>query len=250
MIAIVASMEREVSFLMGRAWLNGSDTGEARTGEVRALVCVTGVGAKKASAGTADMLDGSARPDCVLSLGFATALVEGLDTGDLVLCPRLFATGWDGVVASDSYLLRQAQEGLRGPGAPRHFVADSLTVDRMVSEAGEKKRLAEATSAWVANMEDFWVGAEVARHRIPFLSVRAVLDTARQGLPPYLAGIGDKRPLMQALHVAANGLVRPWSIPGVVRLSGQAKLARASLAAFCTAFLRVRKTAGSRSGDG
>jgi nucleoside phosphorylase len=218
-------MEREVSAL--RRSLAGAPV----------AVRVSGVGREKAQASAETVLDQRARPDCILSLGFAGALRDGLETGDLVLARRLYASGEDTFIESDANLLSMAQEVLDRPGSPRSFIADSVTVPEMVTSSIEKEQLAGGTGAWIANMEDYWVGKAAIHRRVPFLSVRAVLDTARQEPPPYVARLGDKGLLGQVLHVMANGIKRPQDIPEMVNLSKQVKAAQGSLAAFGLSFL-------------
>lgn len=227
MIAVVAPMEREVSRL--RRTLGGLP-------ETHTLVHVTGIGKRMALKGLKGLLEIHPRPRCILSLGFAGALVESLKTGDLVVSQRTH-TGQGSFAETDSHLLELAREVLQEPGAPRHFVADTLTVSRMVSSSREKQDLAQATGAWACNMEDFWLMEEANLRAIPFLSVRAVLDTSGQDLPPLLGTLGDKRPLSQVLHVAASSVVRPWDIPRLVKLSKQVRQAQESLAIFGLSFI-------------
>ena len=255
MIAIVAPMKQELSGLiqqmgqqMGGAYqctFPQKTPQEMKEGAV--LVHVTGVGKERALAGVEALFNRSVRPDCIVSLGFAGALRDGLDTGDLVLSRRLYATGEEAFLEPDAHLLGLAQEALKVPQAPRHFIADALTVPHVVYSAAEKGRLAITSTAWVANMEDYWIGKAVTQQGVPFLSVRAVLDTARQELPPFVAELGEKGPLGQILHVAANLLAGPRNVPRVVNLSKQVRVAQASLAAFGLSFVARMKATGSYS---
>ena len=253
MLAIVASMEREVSALKrsrGRVY-EGMLQGEPQAGpflsgvQGSVMVHVAGVGKDRALAGMKALIDGPLRPDAILSLGFGGALRRELATGDLVLSQRLHALGEEAVFEPDAGLLSLAQEALESSGAPRHFVAETLTVPQVVSSAGEKQRLAGASAAWVADMEDYWVAKAAAQTGIPFLSARAVLDTADQELPPFVAGIGDKGVLSQLLRVAAHGITRPWDAPRLLKLSKQLQIAQDSLAVFGLSFVARMATAGS-----
>ena len=230
-------MNREVAALMGPA----SQTYNGKLPEdppgVDALVHITGVGKERALAGMKALMDRSVRSDAILSLGFAGGLREELSTGDLVLSRRLYAAGEDTFIESNSDLLGLAQDALSASGAPRHFVADTLTVPRLVFSAAEKGRLASANGAWVANMEDYWIGRAAIQRGIPFLSVRAVLDTVHQELPPFVAGLGDKGSLRQVLHVAANCIAGPWNMPKVMHLSRQVKVAQNSLTTFGLSYI-------------
>jgi len=237
-IAIVASMERELAPLRRR--LRDQADGSH-------LFRVTGAGRARALRGVEALLQSPNLPSQILSVGFAGALNHDLHTGDLVLSRQLYAIGEEESVESDEGLLEMAQEVLEARGALRHFVADSLTVDAPVCTASEKKALAVTTSAWIANMEDYWVGRQAARHGVPFLSVRAVLDTADEEIPKFVADLGDRGALMQALLASAKCIVRPGNLPVLLKLSRQTRTAQASLAGFCLPFVS-RISVGRRAG--
>ena len=233
-MVVVASMEQEVSALK-RLCTDG-----------RVLIHVTGVGKDRALRGTAALLEAlPTRPDCILCLGFAGALRDELKTGDLVLSQRLYATGEDTVLESDASLLSLAQNVLGSSNAQRYSIANGLTVPQIVSEAAGKSRLAIATTSSVVNMEDYWIGQLAVQRGIPFLSVRAVLDTAKQELPPFVAGLGNKGTLTQALKVGANVVARPGYVPRLAKLVKQVKVAQESLASFGISFISRVTTAGS-----
>jgi len=239
LIAIVAAMKQEVAGLM-------RDMGHIPDMPPSSLsVHVTGVGKEKALAGAKRLLNGPIRPDAILSLGFAGALRDRLATGDLVLSRRLYSSEEEGFLESDARLLGLAQEALRGSTKLRHFVADNLTVPEAVSSAEGKRRLAETTTAWLVNMEDYWIAKAAIQRGMPFLSVRAVLDTAHQELPLFLAGLGGKGPLVQALHVVANGIAGPKSVPGMLKLSRQVRVAQDSLTAFGLSFVPLTLASGN-----
>ena len=208
-------------------------------------VQVTGVGKERTLAGMKALLSQPVRPDSILSLGFAGALRDDLQTGDLVLSRQLHSTEEDAVLVADAGLLGLAQEVLEAPGAPRHIVADSVTVPRMAISVEDKRRLASTTGAWVANMEDYWIRKVASQWEIPFLSVRVVLDTVHQEIPAFVAGLGDMGLLGQVIRVIPNVIARPRNIGHVVTLSKQVKVAQDSLAAFAQPLISRMTAAGS-----
>ena len=237
MIAVVASMEREVR----RTRETHAGTGPP---ESHVLVHVIGVGRDRALDGMKALLDRPARPDAILAVGFGGALRDELATGDLVVSRRLYVEGEGTFFESDPCLVELAREVLDGPGLPRYFVADTLTVPHVVT-AAEKARLAGVTPGWVASMEDYWIGKAAAAHGIAFLSVRTVLDTASQELPALVAELGNKTPIEQLLRLVANVVLKPQDLPRIVKLSKQAKVAQDSLAAFSLSFVSRMTTIGS-----
>ena len=245
LIAVVVSMEREVSAFVKRMGTGRGGTSLEALGERAdlgmveepATVHITGVGKEAALSGMDNLMHRTARPDSILALGFGGALRDSLSTGDLVLSRRLYAPGEDDLLHSDERLLRLAQEILKGPNMPAYYVADTLTVPKVVVSSVEKRELAKGTTAWVVSMEDYWIAKTAMRYGIPFLSVRAVLDTACQELPSNLAGLANIRGLKQGLSVMASVLVRPQNVPRLVKLSRQMKLAQESLAHFTLSFI-------------
>lgn len=231
LIAVVASMDREVSAALlqmrGASIVRSSDVGQRDS----VIVMITGVGKEKTLAAMSALMGQPTRPSVILSTGFAGGLVEGLHTGDLVLAPRMHSTQDDAVLVCDDHLMALAREMLTEAGSPRHVVADSATAPGMVLTAQEKQRLADCTGAWAVNMEDYWIGKVADEWHVPFLSVRAVLDTFDQQIPGFVAGLGDMTLPGQLLRVIPNLATSPGIISHLIRLSKQAKVAQESLAA-------------------
>ena len=229
MIVIAAPMKREAPAV-------------TRSGaSARALapvpeVCVTGVGGTRASATLGAFLDGRTHVDGVLAVGFAGALQDGLDTGDLVAATRLLTDGGGDPIECDRGLLRAAEAALERSGA-RWRTGDTLTVGSALRTAGEKRSHGRQTGALAVTMEDYWLARECARRGVPFLSVRSVLDVATQELPPFVADLGDRGLLVQATRVALGLAARPRHFPAVARLRGQVRRAGSSLAPFVMSFL-------------
>ncbi len=117
---------------------------------------------------------------------------------------------------------------------------DSLTVDHLVATPAEKQALRQQYNIGVINMEDYRVAAAAREAEVPFLSVRAVLDTANQRLPSYLLGLADRE--KQAALVA---VAMPWRVPTLLRLAQQMRLAQERLAKFALSFIaRVQGLGG------
>ena len=216
-------------------------------------VCVTGVGGTRAPATLGSFLDGRPHVGGVLAVGFAGALHDGLDTGDLVAATRLLTAGGDDPIECDRGLLRAAEGVLERSGA-RCSKGDTLTVDAALRTAGEKRSHGRQTGALAVTMEDYWLARECARRGVPFLSVRSVLDVAAQELPPFVAELGDRGLLVQAARVALGLAARPRHFPAVARLRGQVRRARSSLVPFVLSFLEevdsrpLAAAVGARSG--
>ena len=121
---------------------------------------------------------------------------------------------------------------------------DSMTAPYLVTNPDTKRELHRQYHVSTVNMEDYWVARLAAAARVPFLSVRAVLDTADQRLPSFLMELPG-RPGWAALHA----LVQPHQVPTLFRLMRQMPLAQESLAKFALAFIDYQqKTAAMDPG--
>ena len=208
-------------------------------------VTVLGTGKHNAVLGIKSLLESPTPPNVVISVGYAAALKDNLRTGDLVVSRHLYCIDELDALESDRQLVDLAQESLNQPGGPRGLIGDSVTVPQVVASAHDKEELADRTDALIANMEDYWIAREVVRRDVPFLSIRVVLDTVSQNLPPFVAELGDKGRSRQVLLVLANVLRRPASIPPLVRLARQSEEAQKALAAFIRTFVPRVKEAGT-----
>lgn len=126
-------------------------------------VHVSGVGRKNAAEATRRLLRDSSPPR-VVAAGFCGALLPSLRVGDVVCSPRI------------------------------------LTVDHLVADPAEKRRLAERHQAEAVDMESAAVAEVCEAHGVPFRAVRAVSDTVDTALSPEL------------VRLLSGGNVSPWRV--------------------------------------
>jgi adenosylhomocysteine nucleosidase len=140
---------------------------------------VSGIGRVRARKAAEQLVRQRPRPRLVIAAGFCGALVPGLQVGDVVTSPRI------------------------------------VTVDHLVSDPVEKRRLGEEHDADAVDMESAAVGDVCANAGVPFLAVRAVSDTVDTALSPALVRLlsgGQVSPLK-----AAAALARQPSLLGEFR---------------------------------
>ena len=181
---------------------------------------VTGVGQGATVANIARIAAG--RPDALIMAGFCGAADPALRTGDLHIASAFQRAGRpDGIAAAAGWSTRIAaaarQSGVHAVTGP------SATVGG-IANPQVKAAARRDTGAASVNMEDYWAAGVAAAAGVPFASVRAVLDTAIEELPAYLAGAGDN-PARIAWSLAAH----PGRAPGLLRLARQSYMARRSL---------------------
>jgi adenosylhomocysteine nucleosidase len=153
---------------------------------------VTGIGRERAR-GAAERLLRDPPPKLVIAAGFCGALAPHLKVGDVVTSPRI------------------------------------VTVDQLVSDPAEKRRLGELHDADAVDMESSAVAEVCAAKGVQFLAVRAVSDTVDTALSPELVRLlsGGNVSAWKALRALVR---RPALLGEFRRLARDTKLAAKNLA--------------------
>jgi len=187
-------------------------------------VRLTGIGPGPASALAREALARYQGRPLVVCLGFAGGLQPGLPPGTLVVPDRLLREGEGGEpLEVEAGLRAWALEAL---GDQPTAVGPCLTTDRPVEHPAHKARLAQATGALAVDMET-WAVAQTAREAgAPFLAVRAVLDPAGMGLPPFAMAMAGGRGRWSAIPYLGH---RPLAFLDLLRLAGAYRTARRAL---------------------
>ena len=249
---MVALPEEARGILKAGCWSRAVSSGsheiyECRTGGGKAVLVVSGVGRARAEAATRTVLD-ERSPSAVISLGFAGGLVAGQRAGDLVVAQVLILAEdilnggpkprISEALGADQTLTDKATGVLATLGL-RYRTGACVTASQLVSRPEAKVRLGSDTDALAVEMESFWVALACHERNAPFLAVRAIVDTAEHPLPDFIAasehGAGSRNRWRRGLPL----LFRPWSLPALIRLGSAASMARDSLTAFTSGFLRV-----------
>ncbi len=250
-MAIITAMEREARAVQGhlqeasRFPMAGLRATMGRLGHTPVVVLVSGVG-KEPSLKAVRALVREVRLSAVMSMGFAGALAEGLNTGDLLVYRRVFVASGESFqwLDSDPVLSEAARKAALAAGLALKEV-DGATTLAPVMSGEEKRRLRQATSAAGTDMESYWVALAARECGIPFLAVRSVIDTAGQNLPPPVHRLASMGPVKQALVAPLMALLQPWAIPGLVRLGVQSGKAQRGLALLARALASLPATEGA-----
>ena len=203
-----------------------------------AVLAVSGVGRANAEKATSEVI-AEFHPDAIVSLGFAGGLSEGGAAGDLVVAETLMpieGTRLTGEpVASASTLVLASQHALEGKTIPSHFGL-CLTTSHIAANPEDKALLGQAIGALTVDMESYWVGLICQEHDVPFLAVRVIVDTVEHSLPAYVAEYAFEAGVQNRWRQVFPVLLRPWWIPGLLRLGKAAGRARNSLTTFVLGF--------------
>ncbi|MDY0873367.1 phosphorylase family protein [Dongia rigui] len=160
--------------------------------------------------------------EALVSFGIAGALDPDLEPGDLVIA--------DDVVLADGRRLSCDPDWRRR--ILQKVAAQGGTVaGRSVAAAtrAEKGALFGETGAVAVDMESHHVAEAAERHGLPFIVIRAIADTASDTLPEAaLKGLNEEgRPAIGAVLLSL--LLKPWQLPGLIRVALRSRTAMNAL---------------------
>jgi adenosylhomocysteine nucleosidase len=217
-IGIVAALATEAATL-GRAKPQGSvyQLGDG------SLVAISGIGANAAQKAAERLAEQGA--GALLSWGLAGGLDPALVAGNLLLpCAVLSPRGARLLVTPDWH----ARLAAALTPALRFNTGDLLTNPVAIDSSAAKAAAFRATNAVAVDMESFAIAEEAATRRLPFATVRVIVDTAGDSLPPAVtatsrAGRVDIARLLWEL------LRAPADLGALLRLAARYRAAMRSL---------------------
>jgi len=155
--------------------------------------------------------------DYLISAGFAGALNDQLQPGDLLLAKN-FSTLWSAENRSSLSSL------------PIH-IADLLTVPALINSGEDRNKLALTSGAVAVDMETEFIARACAAHRIPVLSLRVISDTPKELFPAPTDVLFDiERQQTQMLKLATYFFAHPHRVPRLVQFARRIARARKVLA--------------------
>ena len=164
----------------------------------------------------------------LLSFGLAGGLDPTLRAGDLVVPADVVDE--DSCHSADPDLLRWL-----GGATVARLVAGRAAV----ADVAAKAALFRASGAAAVDLESGAVARVAQAHGLPFAALRVICDPAARTLPPAALVALDSQGAIAILRVIAAMLRRPAQISALIRLAGDARVARAALRS-AAARLRVR----------
>ena len=168
--------------------------------------------------------------DILMSTGFAGALNDELQVGDLLLA-RNFST--IDPSESNSFLSNL-----------RIHRADLLTVHGLIDSREERDKIGRASGAAAVDMETEFIARACAEHGVPLLSLRVITDTPRKPFPAPMKVLFDiERQRTDLLKFGTFFLKHPNRAPRMVQFARRIAHARKILASALVGL--VRSMAGS-----
>ena len=202
---------------------------DTRIGEAEVRVGFTGIGQMPALCAARELLQLS--PDVCISSGTAGGLRPEHSAGRVLVARALRMEDDRFLIKSDERLRRMA--AVCGARVVELF----FSADHVVLTAREKSALGLLADA--VEMESYAVLTEAARCHVPAVAVRAVSDASRADVP-----LDFNRAIRRDGRLSWPRLLglmarRPYRLPALMRMGGEARRAAASLARFLELYLQT-----------
>lgn len=192
----------------------GEEVYVRKTGSSEVRLCLTGIGPANAKKGLERISPW--KPDSVLSIGFAGALQEGIEPGDIVVDSSSGAPE-----VADAFERAASQSGLA-------FHRGSFSIaDKVLRNSREKEEAGARTGAIAVEMEGGAIFEACRSQGIGFCSVRAVSDSLNQSLPSSISAIGPRGEITGKFIMRV--LLRPWEWVDLARLARSSEKAEKNL---------------------
>jgi len=230
MIAVTFALPEESSEFLRRlrdkshADRNGTATIRGKIGDREVEVLHTGVGERVCRQRLGKFLENQ-QFDFLISTGFAGALNDEMQVGDLLLAKNFSTVDLNEKRSSVSRL-------------PIHM-ADLFTAPTLSDSIDERTEIARTTGAAAVDMETEFIARACAAHGIPLVSLRVITDTPREPFPApahVLFDVATQRTDLRKL--AAFFLTHPNRIPGLLQFARKIAHARKTLADALVATVR------------
>ena len=192
----------------------------------RVVAIEAGAGRKAAEHGARALIAGH-RPKWIISAGFAGGLDPRLELGDIVMASAvadLEGRELEIDINVDAQALAET---------PRLHIGRLITVDGVIREAKEKKRLGAERQAIAVDMESMAVADVCRQEKVRFMVVRVISDSVARELPRDIDYLVKRRTTAGRLGAAARAVLRrPSSVKDMWQLKEDALRASNRLGSF------------------
>ena len=189
------------------------------------LLAVSGIGRAAAAAAAQALVDSGV--SALMSFGMAGGLDPALQPGSVVI-PREVLAGdgaryaacrsWRERVAAAVSSLCAVTEG------------DILTSAQAIDTPAEKAAALRSTGAVAVDMESAAVAEVAAKHNLPFIAVRVIVDTAADRLPRAVVA-ASRAGRVRGGRLLGGLILAPREIAALLRLARRHRMAMRSLRA-------------------
>jgi adenosylhomocysteine nucleosidase len=220
MLGIVVSLPRELKGLTRQAVPIGSWRALADN----TLVALSGMGAERAHRAGAVLVSQGAK--ALLSWGCAAALNDRISPGCLIIPERIIGAGGE-VHKVDSEWHQRLCETLK----PKHQVHTEALAesDAIMKTAVEKLALGKRTQAAATDMESAAQARLAKEHGLPFMAIRAIVDTVSTDIPENVLKALDPAGNINVWKLLAGTYLMPTDWMKIVQLGIRFSAARRTL---------------------
>ena len=189
------------------------------------LSIVSGMGGAAAAAGARRLVQAGA--GALMSWGLAGGLDPALAAGTIVLPSEVLSPEGAVFPTSDAW-----REQLHGAIAASQAVCSGrlLTCRELIGAPADKQRVGRQMSAAAVDMESLAIAEIAAANSLPFLALRAIVDTAADALPPVLSAAAGEAGATGVARLLGALARAPTELPAFVRLLGRYRAASRALA--------------------
>lgn len=210
-------------------------------------VAQSGAGAANAGRAAAGILAAynDAKPALIVC-GFGGALTPAMRPGDLFVAESI-VDATEGLdyprerLTPDTQLTQIAAEQ-RITGARLHKGV-LVTANRVLVTAHEKREWSRRTGASAVDMETAAAALVAINNGARWIAVRVITDDSEHDLPLDFNTLTGSDGNVSMFRLTMAAAIRPWSLPGMIRLGKASSLAGRNLAVFLESFLRLLPSA-------
>jgi adenosylhomocysteine nucleosidase len=225
-VGVVAALASEARAL-GPSMPRGGDPplGELALLGAGSLLALSGIGRAAAAAAAQALVD--AGVSALMTFGMAGGLDPALKPGSVVIPRELISTdgaryaacrAWREQVAAAVSALRAVSEG------------NLLTSTHAIQTPADKAAAFRTTGAAAVDMESVAVAEIAAKHNLPFIAVRVIVDTAADMLPRAVVA-ASRAGKVQFARLLGGLILAPREVASLIRLAQRYRIAMRSLRA-------------------
>jgi adenosylhomocysteine nucleosidase len=188
-----------------------------------ALLAISGIGGVAAQRAARALVEAGA--SALVTFGMAGGLDPSLKAGSVVLPCELISADGTRFAASQSW-----RERVAAAVSPLRAVSEGnlLTSARPIDTPADKAAAFRDSGAAAVDMESAAVAEVAAKHELPFIAVRVIVDTAADRLPHAVVN-ASRAGRLRIGRLLAGLVVAPGEIAGLIRLVQRYRIAMRSL---------------------
>jgi len=189
------------------------------------LLALSGIGRAAAAAAAQALVDSGV--SALMTFGMAGGLDPALKPGSVVIPCELLSSDGARYAACRSW-----RERVAAAVSPLCAVTEGnlLTSTQAIDTPAEKAAALRSTGAAAVDMESAAVAEVAAKHNLPFIAVRVIVDTAADFLPRAVVA-ASRAGRVQIGRLIGGLILRPREIAALLRLAQRHRIAMRSLRA-------------------